>query len=101
MKEIAIFTESEKIKARPLLKAKENGDHEAAVEFTRMQLNGYKRALAEYKKHSADEKVIPEYEDVNDLFYDLMCSTVSEKIAELEEKIKDDENWIHVNLIDW
>lgn len=77
MKEIAIFTESEKIKARPLLKAKENGDHEAAVAFKRMQLKGYERALAEYKKHSADEKVIPECEDVNDLFYDLMCSTVS------------------------
>lgn len=101
MKEIAIFTESEKTKAIPLLKAKENGDHEAAVEFTRMQLHGYTRALAEYKKHPADEIVTPEYDDKNDLFYDLMCSTVSEKIAELEEEIKDDENWIHANLIDW
>lgn len=101
MKEIAIFTESEKAKAIPLLKAKQNGDHEAAVEFKRMQLKGCKRALAEYKKHPEDEIVTPEYDDKNDLFYDLMCSTVSEKIEGLERQIKDDENWIHVNLIDW
>ena len=94
MKEIAIFTESEKIKARPLLKAKENGDHESAVNFTRMQLKGYKRALAEYKKHPVDEIVTPEYVDKDDLFYDLMCYTVSEKIEELEERIEDDENWM-------
>ena len=100
MKEIAIFTESEKIKARPLLKAKENGDHVATVNFTRMQLKGLKRALAEYKKHPADEIVTPEYDDENDLFYELMCYTVFEKIEELEERIKDDENWIHDNLID-
>ena len=100
MKEITIFTESEKIKGRSLLKAKENGDHEATVNFTRMQLKGYKRALEEYKKHPADEIVTPEYVDKDDLFYDLMCSTVSEKIEELEERIKDGENWIHDNLID-
>ena len=87
MKEIAIFTESEKIKARPLLKAKENGDHESAVNFTRMQLK-------EYKKHPVDEIVTPEYVDKDDLFYDLMCYTVSEKIEELEERIEDDENWM-------
>lgn len=94
MKEIAIFTESEKIKARALLKAKENEYGEATVNFIRMQLKGYKRALAEYKKHPADEIVTPEYVDENDLFYDLMCNTVSEKIAELEEKIKDYENYL-------
>lgn len=101
MKEIAIFTESEKTKAKLLLKAKENGDHEAAVEYIRMKLNGCRRALEEYKKHSANEKVTPEYEDVNDLFYDLMCSTVSETIKEIEKEIKHYENWIHANLIDW
>lgn len=94
MKEIGIFTESEKNEARPLLKAKENGDHEAAIKFTKMKINGRKRAIEEYKKHSADEEVTPEYDDKNDLFYDLMCSTVSEKIEELEEEIKDDENWL-------
>lgn len=101
MKEISIFTESEKIKARQLLKAKENGDHEAAVEYIRLKLNCCKRALAEYKKHSADEEVTPEYADTKDLFYDLMCSTVSETIKEIEKEIKDYENWIHINLIDW
>lgn len=72
MNEIVIFTESEKIKVRTLLKSKENGDHEATVNFTRMLIEGYKRALAEYKKHPADEIVTPEYVDENDLFYDLM-----------------------------
>ena len=99
MKELSIFTENEKIKARPLLKAKENGDHEAAVEFTRMYLNGCRRALAKYKTHPINEKVVPEYEDA--LFDDLFSSTVLEKIAELEGEIKDNENWLHNNLMDW
>ncbi len=56
MKEIALFTEDEKKVMRPLLAAKEQGDHEAAVKFTEMWIEGCKRALAEYKKHPGNEK---------------------------------------------
>lgn len=100
MKKLEIFTENEKIKATPLLKAKENGDHEAAVEFTRMQLNGYRRALAEYKSHPMDEKVVSQCEE-DAFFDDLYPSTVSDYIAELEYIIKKNEDWLHNNLMDW
>lgn len=100
MKILDIFTENEKIKARPLLKAKEAGDHEAAVEFTRMQLNGYRRALAEYKTHPMDEKVVSQCEE-DAFFDDLFPSTVADYITELEYKIKKNENWLHNNLMDW
>ncbi len=99
MKELSIFTENEKIKVRPLLKAKENGDHEAAVEYTIMYLNGCRRALAEYRTHPSNEKVVPQYAD--SFFDDLFPSTVRDKIEELEDAIKENENWLHNNLMDW
>ncbi len=80
MKEITLFTENEKMNMRPLLKAKEQGDHEAAVKFTEMWVKGCKRALAEYKKHPENEEVITNESD----FFPV---TVKEKIAELEAEL--------------
>lgn len=100
MKKLKIFTENERIQAKPLLIAKEAGDHEAAVEFTRMRLNGCRRALAEYKTHPMNEKVVSQCEE-DALFDDLFPLTVSDYIAELEDKIKHNEDWLHNNLMDW
>ncbi len=94
MKEITLFTESEKKVMRPLLKAKEQGDHEAAIKFTEMSIEGYKRALAEYKKHPENEKII--YDD-DSLFADLLPMDVKAKIKELEEDIAEREEWLKAN----
>ena len=85
MKEIALFTENEKEVMKPLLKAKEQGDHEAAAKFTEMWIQGCKRALAEYKKHPGDEII---EDDVTDLF----PMDVKAKIAELEEELAEAEH---------
>lgn len=63
-----------------------------------MYLNGCRRALAEYKTHPINE--IVEYEG-DTLFDDLYPSTVLDHIAELEGEIKENENWLHNNLMDW
>lgn len=90
MKEIALFTEDEKKVMRPLLKAKEQGDHEAAVKFTEMWIQGCQRALAEYKKHPGNEII---EDDVTNLF----PVDVKTKIAELEEDIAKCEEWLAEN----
>lgn len=92
MKEIAIFTEDEKKVMRPLLKAKEQGDHEAAIKFLEMWLEGHKRALTEYKKHPDTEKIDC---DLTDLFPDLF--TVKAQIKTLEEEIAETEEWLKEN----
>lgn len=90
MKELELFTANEKEIMRPLLKAKEHGDHEAAIKFTEMQTNGYKRALAEYRKHPENEEVIPSFDD------DFMpeFDNVGAKINLLEESIEENEKWL-------
>lgn len=80
MKEIEIFTKSEKIIMRPLLIAAEHGDHEAAIKFMEMKIAGYERAIAEYKKHPANEEVISDE-------YNLFPTDVKSTIAELEEVV--------------
>lgn len=80
MKEIEIFTESEKDIMRPLLIAAEHGDHEAAIKFMKMKIHGYKRTIAEYKKHPENEEVISDE-------YNLFPADVKSAIAELEEAI--------------
>lgn len=97
MKEITLFTEGEKKVMRPLLKAKEQGNHEAAIKFTEMWIEGYKRALAEYKKHPGNEKITYEDDDVTDLFFDLLPVDVKAKIEELEEEIAEREAWLREN----
>lgn len=84
---IVIFTEDEKKVMRPLLKAKEQGDREAAIKFLEMWIEGHKRALTEYKKRPDDETV--DCGDLTDLFPDLF--TVKAQIAELEEEIAESE----------
>ena len=90
MKEITLFTESEKKVMRPLLKAKEQGNHESAIKFTEMWIEGYKRALAEYKKHPGNEEIIYGEDD-------LFPTDVKSKIAELEEDIAESESWLREN----
>lgn len=93
MKEITLFTDSEKKVMQPLLKAKELGNHEAAVRFTEMFTEGCKRAVAEYKKHPMSEEVISNFPE-DDEFW---TETVADKIAELEEKITKNEKWLRSN----
>ena len=90
MKEITLFTEEEKKIMRPLLMAKEKGNHEAAVKFTEMETEGYKRALTEYKKHSLSESVTSGFLEDDELF----PKTVADKIAQLEKDIADNEEWL-------
>lgn len=90
MKEITLFTESEKKVMRPLLKAKEQGNHEAAIKFTEMWIEGYKRALAEYKKHPENEEIISSEDD-------LFPMDVKAMIAEIEEDIAEREEWLKAN----
>lgn len=94
MKEITLFTEGEKKVMRPLLKAKEQGNHESAIKFTEMWIEGCKRAIAEYKKHPENEKII--YDD-DSLFADLLPMDVKAKIEELEEDIAEREEWLREN----
>lgn len=93
MKEIRLFTNSEKKILAPLLKAKEQGNHEAAIEFTELWIKGCKRALAEYKKH-ADREIVKSNFSEDDEFF---TSTVADKIAELEEEITTNEEWLKNN----
>lgn len=87
MDPITIFTENEKKVMRPLLKAKEHGNLDAAIKFTEMWIEGYKRALAEYKKHPDNETI--DYGYYTDLFPDLF--TVEAQIREIEYVIAESE----------
>lgn len=96
MKEITLFTESEKKVMRPLLKAKEQGNHEAAIKYTEMWIEGHKRALAEYKKHPENEKIECEDDDSAGLFA-AFYGTVKAQIKEIEEEIAECEAWLREN----
>ena len=90
MKEITLFTDNEKKIMIPLLKAKEQGNHEAAVKFTEMLIEGCKRALAEYNKHPKNEEITSDFSEDNEFWPE----TVADKIAEIEEMIADNEEWL-------
>lgn len=90
MKEIPIFTENEKKIVIPLLKAKEQGDYDAAVSFAKMVIDCCKRALAEYKEHPKSEEVTSVFPDDDEFWPE----TVADKILELEEQISANEKWL-------
>lgn len=96
MKELELFTVEEKKVMRPLLKAKEQGDGEAAIKFDTMWVEACKRAIAEYKKHPENEKITYEDDDVTSLFLDVLPMDVKAKIAELEEEIAEREAWLKI-----
>lgn len=88
MDPITIFTDDDKKVMRPLLKAKEQGNLDAAIKFTEMWIEGYKRALTEYKKHPENETI--DYGYYTDLFPGLF--TVKTQIQEIEEAIAESED---------
>ena len=89
MKEIKIFNAAEKKIAQPLLKAKESGDHQAAIAFTKMWIKCHKRALEEYKKHPLSEPITTNFDDD-----EVWPETVEDKIREITEEIEENEKWL-------
>lgn len=90
MKEINIFNAAEKKIAKPLLKAKENGDKKAAIAFTKMWIKCHKRALAEYKKHPLSETITTNSAE----FDEFWPQTVADKIKEISSEIEENEKWL-------
>lgn len=95
MKEIKIFNAAEKKIARPLLKAKEHGDHQAAIAFTKLWIKCHKRALEEYKKHPLTETIISNFPEDDELWPE----TVEDKIREITQEIEENEKWLEGEIV--
>lgn len=83
MKELEVYTKSEKETIKKLAESSRGGDLEAARKKAMIYLACHIRTLKEYRKHDANERVYPVFPDD----YDIFPTTVSEKILELEEDI--------------
>jgi hypothetical protein len=84
MKELEVYTKSEKETIKKLSELSRRGDLEAARKKTMLYLACHIRTLKEYQKHDANERVYPILLDDED---DIFPTNVSEKISELEEDI--------------
>lgn len=95
MKELEVYTKSEKETIKKLAESSRRGDLEAARKKAMIYLACHIRTLKEYRKHDANERVYPIFSDDDDVF----PITVSEKISELEEDISYTHRCIRLEIL--
>ena len=96
MKQLDTWKDSEIEELKSLLKAKEQGNQEAAVKYERRRLAALTRNLKIYSTHKPDELVTLD----ND-FYDFFPQTVGDVINEIKEEIIEIKNYLRKIGYSW